>query len=57
MTIELNKREQDILKTLVSTKINEAIDLIDKATGTDAKELSDYYNALYMIRQKLLKEQ
>lgn len=57
MTIELTQKEQDVLKTLVNSELVDTINLIDKATGNDAKELDDHYNTLYIIRQKLLKEQ
>ena len=58
MTLELTKKELEALKGLVKTKLSETINLINAApAAADAKELSDYYDTLYMIRQKLNKEQ
>ena len=58
MTLELSERELKAVKTLVNAELEETKDLINNTTlaADDFKNLSNYYDTLYMIKQKLAKE-
>ena len=56
MIIELTQKEVEALKDLITMELKETKDLINSTTSVDdRKSLSNWYDILYMIKQKTIK--
>ena len=56
MIIELTQKEVEALKDLITMELKNTKDLINSTTSIDdRKNLSNWYDTLYMIKQKTIK--
>ena len=58
MIIEFTQKELEALKDLITMELKETKELFNSTTiKADRTSLSNWYDTLYMIKQKLNKEQ
>lgn len=54
MVIEFTQKELEALRDLITMELKETRDQINNASTTDRESLSNYYDTMYMIKQKLI---
>ena len=58
MIIEFTQKEREALIDLITIELKETKELFNSTTiKADRSSLSNWYDTLYMIKQKLIKEQ
>lgn len=58
MIIEFTQKEREALIDLITIELKETKELFNSTTiKADRTSLSNWYDTLYMIKQKLIKEQ